>query len=238
MSTVRTTNLQNPSSAINNLVLNANGTVTVTSGILFADGNLLSQFATSSDIAGLTIPSGTITSGTSQLSLSGTTNQSSVVSGAFVTGQGILPGTTVISGAGTYVVGLSQNANTTISDEPIVFYKPNAIVTPGAIGGQLCRAWVNFDGTTSPINIRASFNVSSITDNGTGDYTVNFTTAMPDANYCAVTAYNEHETQGAYNSSLQVSSLTYTASAVRVKAWYGSGGASDDASICNVAIFR
>ena len=186
MSTVRTTNLQNPSSAINNLVLNANGTVTVTSGILFADGNLLSQFATSSDIAGLTIPSGTITSGTAQLSLSGTTNQGSVVSGAFVTGQGILPGTTVISGAGTYVVGLSQNANTTISNEPIVFYKPNAIVTPGAIGGQLCRAWVNFDGTTSPIDIRASFNVSSITDNGTGDYTVNFTTAMPDANYAAV----------------------------------------------------
>jgi hypothetical protein len=45
-----------------------------------------------------------------------------------------------------------------------------------------CRAWVNFDGTGTPA-IRASGNVSSITDNGTGDYTVNFTTAMPDANY-------------------------------------------------------
>ena len=44
-----------------------------------------------------------------------------------------------------------------------------------------CRAWVNFDGTNG--NIRASGNVSSVTDNGTGDYTVNFTTAMPDANY-------------------------------------------------------
>jgi hypothetical protein len=45
-----------------------------------------------------------------------------------------------------------------------------------------CRAWVNFDGT-GVVAIRASGNVSSITDNGTGDYTVNFTTAMPDANY-------------------------------------------------------
>ena len=45
-----------------------------------------------------------------------------------------------------------------------------------------CRAWVNFDGTGTPA-IREDGNVSSITDNGTGDYTVNFTTAMPDANY-------------------------------------------------------
>jgi hypothetical protein len=44
------------------------------------------------------------------------------------------------------------------------------------------RAWVNFNGT-GVVAIRASGNVSSITDNGTGDYTVNFTTAMPDANY-------------------------------------------------------
>ena len=49
-----------------------------------------------------------------------------------------------------------------------------------------CRAWVNFNGTGT-VAIRASANVSSITDNGTGDYTVNFTTAMPDANYAAVT---------------------------------------------------
>ena len=47
-----------------------------------------------------------------------------------------------------------------------------------------CRAWVNFDGTSGSIGSgRANGNVTSITDNGTGDYTVNFTTAMPDANY-------------------------------------------------------
>src|SRR6056297_2728713 len=45
-----------------------------------------------------------------------------------------------------------------------------------------CRAWVNFDGSGT-VSIRESGNVSSITDNATGDYTVNFATAMPDANY-------------------------------------------------------
>jgi hypothetical protein len=52
----------------------------------------------------------------------------------------------------------------------------------GTTIGTLCRAWVNFNGTGT-VAIRASFNVSSITDNGTGDYTVNFTNALPDANY-------------------------------------------------------
>jgi hypothetical protein len=48
----------------------------------------------------------------------------------------------------------------------------------------LCKAWVNFNGTTaSPSTIRASYNVSSVTKNGTGDYTVNFAAAMVDANY-------------------------------------------------------
>jgi hypothetical protein len=46
----------------------------------------------------------------------------------------------------------------------------------------IAKAWVNFNGTGT-VAIRDSFNVSSITDNGTGDYTVNFTTAMPNATY-------------------------------------------------------
>ena len=48
-----------------------------------------------------------------------------------------------------------------------------------------CRAWVNFDGTGTPA-VRASGNVTNITDNGTGDYTVNIDVDMPDANYSAV----------------------------------------------------
>lgn len=54
--------------------------------------------------------------------------------------------------------------------------------TSGSAPSYACRAWVNFNGTGT-VAIRASGNVSSITDNGVGDYTVNFTNAMPDANY-------------------------------------------------------
>ena len=50
-----------------------------------------------------------------------------------------------------------------------------------AVNGS-AKAWVNFNGTGT-VAIRASYNVSTITDNGTGDYTINFTTGMPDANY-------------------------------------------------------
>ena len=55
----------------------------------------------------------------------------------------------------------------------------------------MARAWVNFNGTGT-VAIRASGNVSSITDNGVGDYTVNFTTAMSDANYSATITSGYH----------------------------------------------
>jgi len=62
------------------------------------------------------------------------------------------------------------------------------------------KAWVNFNGT-STVAIRASYNVSSITDNGTGDYTINFTNAFTDANY-AITA------SAKYNSSTNYHTVT------------------------------
>lgn len=52
-----------------------------------------------------------------------------------------------------------------------------------------CRAWVNFNGT-GVVAIRGSGNVSSITDNGTGDYSINYTSAMPDASYAYSHAYS------------------------------------------------
>jgi len=56
----------------------------------------------------------------------------------------------------------------------------------GAAPVYACRAWVNFDGTTTPPTIRASGNVSSVARNSTGNFTINFTTAMQDADYSAV----------------------------------------------------
>ena len=60
-----------------------------------------------------------------------------------------------------------------------------ALNATGAAPVFACRAWVNFNGTGT-VAIRASGNVSSITDNGVGDYRVNFATAMPDINYSVV----------------------------------------------------
>jgi hypothetical protein len=80
-----------------------------------------------------------------------------------------------------------------------------------------CRAWVNFNGTGT-IAIRASFNVTSITDNGVGDYTVNFTNAMPDANYSVGGSikYNTSTTSGTDMRFEIKSSTAMTASAFTV----------------------
>lgn len=76
-----------------------------------------------------------------------------------------------------------------------------------------CRAWVNFNGTGT-IAIRASGNVSSLTDNGQGDYTVNFTTAMPDANYLVsgVTSKNANTNTGVFISSQATGNVRVLAS--------------------------
>ena len=98
--------------------------------------------------------------------------------------------------------------------------------------GTFCRAWVNFNGT-SVVAIRQSFNVSSITDNGTGDYTVNFTTAMPDGNYAFSVAAGTGTT---VNWTAGGPFAAPTTSALRI--WTGSTGGSVDLAYVVVAIFR
>jgi hypothetical protein len=97
------------------------------------------------------------------------------------------------------------------------------------------KAWVNFDGTTSPGTIRASFNVSSITDNGTGDYTVNFTTAMPDANYAAM--FTGGDVANLIYGSLAIVAAPQTTTAARFQTRNGISPLLD-ATFVNVAIFR
>jgi hypothetical protein len=102
-----------------------------------------------------------------------------------------------------------------------------------------CRAWVNFNGTGT-VAIRASGNVSSITDNAGGDYTINFTTAMPDANY-AVSWSGNGPTLGDYNNNLEVPyTSTPTASAIRVfnKDNNQAGAVGRDVIYGYLAVFR
>jgi hypothetical protein len=100
-----------------------------------------------------------------------------------------------------------------------------------------CRAWVNFNGTGT-VAIRASGNVSSITDNGVGLYTVNFTTAMPNTQYAltgSAQALNNAASLFVYAAVTDPSPMTTTSCPIAVRA--DTGTAIDSATI-SVAIFR
>jgi hypothetical protein len=91
-----------------------------------------------------------------------------------------------------------------------------------------CRAWVNFNGSGT-VSIRSSGNITSITDNGPGDYTVNFTTAMPDVNYAA---FGHSGPTGAITGV-----SAYTTSSYRFTCINTAGTLTDPANV-NVSIFR
>jgi hypothetical protein len=99
-----------------------------------------------------------------------------------------------------------------------------------------CRAWVNFNGTGT-VAIRASGNVSSITDNSLGDYTVNFTMAMPDANYSVVGMISEYGLAlGAFFST--PSTPVQTTTTTRFVTLNRAENLRVDCSQISVAIFR
>lgn len=100
----------------------------------------------------------------------------------------------------------------------------------GSAPAYAARAWVNFNGTGT-VAIRASGNVSSITDNGVGDYTVNFTTALSDVNYAPmVTA---HASAG--GTSI-IENVSQTTTAFRFRTYFN--GSVGDYNVVTVAIFR
>ena len=97
-----------------------------------------------------------------------------------------------------------------------------------------CRAWVNFDGTTTVPTIRASGNVSSVTRNSTGDYTVNFTTDMPDADYAA-------SISNSFGSSTTVRFFNITTASTgscRIRTLRSVPGVLENQSQISVVIFR
>jgi hypothetical protein len=101
-----------------------------------------------------------------------------------------------------------------------------------------CRAWVNFNGTGT-VAIRASGNVSSITDNGTGDYTVNFTNAMPDANYSCSFMGQGLSSNGWWRTGQPGASSVngFTTGALRFQT-PNSSWAATDTDIATLTIFR
>jgi hypothetical protein len=97
------------------------------------------------------------------------------------------------------------------------------------------KAWVNFNGTGT-VAIRASYNVSSITDNGTGDYTVNFTNALPDANYCVVICAQKNESNSYCGWAIK-QGTTNTTSATQLQTWAEASYTFTDMLTVNVTVF-
>lgn len=98
---------------------------------------------------------------------------------------------------------------------------------------QICKAWVNFNGTlATPITPRASYNVSSVTKSSTGDYTVNFTTPMTDNDYSCVVSGST--TTSEIGVSINVPPQSQTNS-VRIRSV--SGNALNDFNNLNIQIF-
>ena len=178
-------------------------------------------------------------------------NGSNVPTAISVTGDVTISnaGVTAIAAGAVVTADLADSAVTTakVNDAAITAAKLDGAQTGSApIYG--CRAWVNFDGTkdttgtasTSNTNrlIRASGNVTSVLRNNTGDYTITFTTAMPDANYAAMLSggsqaatqgrgfMEQHDSVLRSTTQLRVYSLTDTTSAVA------------DSAVYSVAIFR
>lgn len=142
----------------------------------------------------------------------------------------------------TKAANLAASANATAGNVTATAIQSNAASTPplfqdsaGTQIGTLCRAWVNFTGSTAVI--RASFNVSSVTRNNTGDYTVNITNALPDANYMIAGTGS-----GATTNMLPVTpadtTTARTASAFRFVILASNGGTAVDCAQTSVAVFR
>jgi|11_taG_2_1085331.scaffolds.fasta_scaffold07739_5 hypothetical protein len=113
--------------------------------------------------------------------------------------------------------------------------KVDTIKTTGNVEVYTCKAWVNFDGTQTAGNmIRASGNVSSITDNSTGNYYVNFTASMSDVNYAASLNHGDYGSASYRGWDILFNQET---NRVRVETRNESGGEVDSPLVC-VSVFR
>ena len=110
----------------------------------------------------------------------------------------------------------------------------NSTSTTNVVQGS-AKAWVNFNGIGT-VAIRAQYNVASITDNGSGNYTVNFTTALTDADYCVNTTCSADGNGD--NRSTGTDRTANTASSVRVYSFQTVTQSGTDDDVFCVAVHR
>jgi len=219
MSTLSTTNIKHPSSASNNVVLDSSGGIA---------GDILinkTGAANGSTTDVVTLDNNNSSNGdnlTTAIAFKRTGNNSSYIYSRIGS---------VRTGTHNTDLAFSVNDGGTLAEQVRLTSTGNLKFNSGygsvatAYG---CRAWVNFNGTNT-VAIRGSGNVSSITDNGTGQYTVNFATAMPDANHAPVISIN-----GLAEFDPSVDSITSSSFQIAI---YDSGAYRDRSVVC-AAVFR
>jgi hypothetical protein len=155
--------------------------------------------------------------------ITGTSNQITVTDGDGVSGNPTI--------AAVVASQADAQAGTDNAKLMTALRTKEALNASGSAPTYACRAWANFNGTGTPA-IRAAGNVTSITDHGSGDYTLNFDTALPDGNYCPVSLAGLIVVDDGGAAGTAKATTGFRFSVVSV------AGARTDVANINIAIFR
>ena len=143
--------------------------------------------------------------------------------------------------AGSVIADVVQAASTSqlVIKNGVALTPPTVADVNGVQIGTFCRAWVNFNGQGT-VAIRASFNVSSITDSGVGAYVINITNAMPDINFACVGNVSAGSGHGCAGMMVNLRSGTGAVNTTTTQPIFTStdAGSSVDPQYCTASIFR
>lgn len=143
--------------------------------------------------------------------------------------------------AGTVIADRLEAASTSqlVIENGVALVPPTIADVNGVTIGAFCRAWVNFNGQGT-VTINNSFNVSSVSDNGVGAYTINMINAMPDITYACVGTISAGAGHGCAGMMVNLRSGSGAVNTTTTQPIFTStdAGSSVDPAYCNAAIFR
>jgi hypothetical protein len=234
--------LNNVNSATNRTNLGLGTAATSAVGDFATSTNLSDHAAVTSGVHGISAFGATLVddadASTARTTL-GLGTAATSASTAFTSSSTTITAGTGLSGGGDLSANRTLNVSFSANESNV----KTAINASGSAPIYACRAWINFDGTSASIGTgRANGNVSGVTDHGTGDYTISFATAMPDANYsvCGSTGFVSNGVMGGFLAPHRIGTngneSAPSTTAVRVNALYPN--TTFNAKYFSVAIFR